>query len=320
LVFLWLVLSLRLCVTRLEPPDGGRRVSCVEANPRRRRIVIAYQIVRSLIAAALALLALLPVGVVAADLEGSRDHPMFTRLPGFHIEGYTASDFDSHDFSVTDKGDRAERTVEGRKTVITYMLDEGRKPASALQIVRNYDNAVKPIGGRTLYENTDPGNRIVTLVMNKAGNEVWLEVTAAGGDGYVLTVVEKAALVQEVTANDMLAALQRDGHVALYVQFDTGKATIRPESEKILVEVASMLAAQGQLRLAIEGHTDNAGSASANKPLSQQRAQAVVTALTARGIAGARLTAAGFGSEKPIADNATEAGRAKNRRVELVKR
>jgi outer membrane protein OmpA-like peptidoglycan-associated protein len=81
-----------------------------------------------------------------------------------------------------------------------------------------------------------------------------------------------------------------------------------------------MLAAQGQLRLAIEGHTDNAGSAAANKPLSQQRAQAVVTALTARGIAGARLTAAGFGSEKPIADNATEAGRAKNRRVELVKR
>jgi outer membrane protein OmpA-like peptidoglycan-associated protein len=161
---------------------------------------------------------------------------------------------------------------------------------------------------------------MVTLRMDKGGSEVWLEVTAAGGDGYVLTVVEKAALVQEVTANDMLAALQRDGHVALYVQFDTGKATIRPESEKILAEVASMLAAQPQLRLAIEGHTDNVGSASANKPLSQQRAQAVVTSLAGRGIAGARLTAAGFGSEKPVADNATEAGRAKNRRVELVKR
>jgi OOP family OmpA-OmpF porin len=245
---------------------------------------------------------------------------MFTRLPGFHIEAYTASDFDSHEFYVTEKGDRAERAVEGRKTVITYMLDEGRKPLSSLQIVRNYDNAVKPIGGRSLYENTDPGNRMVTLRMDKDGNEVWLEVTAAGGDGYVLTVVEKAALVQEVTANDMLAALQRDGHVALYVQFDTGKATIRPESEKILAEVASMLAAQPQLRLAVEGHTDNVGSASANKPLSQQRAQAVVNALAGKGVAGARLTAAGFGSDKPVADNATEAGRAKNRRVELVKR
>src|SRR5205085_2267167 len=137
----------------------------------RGRIVIAYRIVRSFSTAALAFIALLPFAASAADLEGSRDHPMFTRLPGFHIEGYTASDFDSHEFYVVEKGDRTERAVEGRKTVITYMLDEGRKPLSSLQIVRNYDNAVKPVGGRSLYENTDPGNRMVTLMMDKGGSE-----------------------------------------------------------------------------------------------------------------------------------------------------
>ena len=70
----------------------------------------------------------------------------------------------------------------------------------------------------------------------------------------------------------------------------------------------------------MEGHTDNAGTLTHNQQLSAARAQAVVAALEAQGIAAARLQAAGFGQTKPLADNATEAGRAQNRRVELVKR
>lgn len=74
------------------------------------------------------------------------------------------------------------------------------------------------------------------------------------------------------------------------------------------------------LKASIEGHTDNVGEAGANKALSQRRATSVVTALKAAGIAPDRLTSAGWGSEKPVADNGTDAGRAKNRRVELVKK
>lgn len=87
-----------------------------------------------------------------------------------------------------------------------------------------------------------------------------------------------------------------------------------------MAEVVKLLQANPALRLAVEGHTDNAGTPAHNQQLSEARAQAVVTALAAQGIATGRLQSAGFGQTKPLADNATEAGRAQNRRVELVKR
>ncbi len=87
-----------------------------------------------------------------------------------------------------------------------------------------------------------------------------------------------------------------------------------------MTEVLKLLQASPALRLAVEGHTDNAGTPAHNQQLSEARAQEVVRRLTAQGIAPGRLQAAGFGQSKPLADNATEAGRAKNRRVELVKR
>ena len=87
-----------------------------------------------------------------------------------------------------------------------------------------------------------------------------------------------------------------------------------------MAEVLKLLQASPALRLAVEGHTDNAGTPAHNQQLSEARAQEVVRNLTTQGIAANRLLAAGFGQTKPLADNATEAGRAKNRRVELVKR
>lgn len=107
--------------------------------------------------------------------------------------------------------------------------------------------------------------------------------------------------------------------MALYVNFDTDKATIRPESAPTVAEVVTLLRQNPALRLAVQGHTDNAGTAAHNQRLSEARAQSVVAALTAAGIGAARLQAAGFGQTQPLADNATEAGRAQNRRVELVK-
>ncbi|WP_394343376.1 OmpA family protein [Hymenobacter rigui] len=94
---------------------------------------------------------------------------------------------------------------------------------------------------------------------------------------------------------------------------------MRPESAATVAEVLTLLQQNPQLRLAVQGHTDNAGTAPHNQQLSTARAQSVVAALTEAGIATNRLQAAGFGQTKPVADNTTEEGRAKNRRVELVK-
>jgi len=123
-----------------------------------------------------------------------------------------------------------------------------------------------------------------------------------------------------VTATDMLAALTNSGRMALYINFDTGQATIKPESEKTIDEIASLLRDNPELQLSIEGHTDNVGSPASNKALSIERAQTVMAAVVEKGIDASRLTAVGWGQEKPIAPNRSEEGRAKNRRVEIVKK
>ena len=102
--------------------------------------------------------------------------------------------------------------------------------------------------------------------------------------------------------------------------FDSGKATLRPDADAVIERVHALLQADPALKLSIEGHTDDVGSDAANLKLSTARAAAVVTALVKRGIAAERLTSGGHGEAKPLADNATSSGRAKNRRVELVKR
>ena len=81
-----------------------------------------------------------------------------------------------------------------------------------------------------------------------------------------------------------------------------------------------MMKAHPEVKVAVEGHTDNVGAPASNRTLSDQRAKSVVAAITAQGIGAGRLTAAGFGQDKPVADNASEDGRARNRRVELVRR
>ena len=108
--------------------------------------------------------------------------------------------------------------------------------------------------------------------------------------------------------------------MALHLNFDTDKATLRPDAQPTLAEVRKLLQQNPSLRLSVQGHTDYVGASTHNQQLSASRAQAVVASLTQAGIAADRLLAAGFGQTQPLADNATEAGRAQNRRVELVKR
>ena len=124
-----------------------------------------------------------------------------------------------------------------------------------------------------------------------------------------------------INAAAMAKDISSTGHVALYgIHFDTDKADIKPESQPTLAEVAKLLKQDPSLKLHIVGHTDNVGEIDYNVGLSERRAAAVVKELTAKhGIAAARLRPAGVGMLAPVAPNDSEQGRAKNRRVELVK-
>jgi outer membrane protein OmpA-like peptidoglycan-associated protein len=259
--------------------------------------------------------------VFQEDVEGSKDHPIVSRMPNSYITEYKKQ-FDAIEL-LADRGQK--KTVEGEATVIRYFYTSPEQQPSALQVIRNYQNAVQSIGGRLVYERRpregDGGE--TTLLVTKDGKETWIavrpDIFSAPTQSYQLFIVERGAMVQEVTADQMYSALSTTGFIALYINFDFGKADLKPEGERTVDEIAKMLTANPGLKVRIEGHTDNIGSPAANKTLSEARAGRVMSALTRRGIEERRLSAAGFGSERPIADNRTEEGRGKNRRVELVK-
>ena len=101
------------------------------------------------------------------------------------------------------------------------------------------------------------------------------------------------------------------------ILFDTGKSTIKPESGAVLDNIADILDDYPNVRFRIEGHTDSTGSAERNQSLSQERAQSVMNYLIEKGIPSNRMTAIGYGEDRPIADNNTREGRRTNRRVEI---
>jgi outer membrane protein OmpA-like peptidoglycan-associated protein len=138
-----------------------------------------------------------------------------------------------------------------------------------------------------------------------------------------LQIIEPKAMPTgqvKVDAKALETGLKADGKIALYgLFFDTGKADIKPESKDQLAEMAKLLQAQPALRVYIVGHTDNQGTLESNMALSQQRAVAVVNALvTGYKVDAKRMSGRGVASLAPLASNAAEEGRAKNRRVELV--
>jgi outer membrane protein OmpA-like peptidoglycan-associated protein len=256
------------------------------------------------------------------DAPKSADHPMIPRLPGYYIDEYDAQDFGTYEFPVKD----GEKKVEGRFWKIDYKVQKGGKALGAVQIARNYENAFKAKGGEKLADDVDPsGGRATLRLPAGSGKFLWMEVSISDrGADYGLTIVEEAGLQQmvELTAAELAKTLADKGSASIYgILFDTGKATIKPESEKTLATIAEVLAKDRGLKLEIQGHTDNVGAKAANRKLSTDRAAAVKAYLVQKhGVAPERLTTAGFADDVPVADNASDAGRAKNRRVELVKK
>lgn len=247
-----------------------------------------------------------------ADVPGSADHPLFTRMPGFYIGEYDQQAFDSYKFGYAPGAP----VVEGKVTRLRYWITSGTPAPGALAICRNYVNAAKHIGGSVLADNA---RNMATVRIARDGREAWAEISC-DNNRYALVVVEKQRLEQVVTASDMLAALDSQGFIALDIHFDTAMSVIKPESQPIIEQIVTLMRNAPKLRLSVEGHTDNTGTPAANQALSDARARAVVEAVVQQGIDRARLSSTGFGQTRPVADNRTEDGRARNRRVELVRK
>lgn len=280
----------------------------------------------------------------AEDAEGCKDHPLFSRLPGYSLGRCDKTEYEERNFNVgpakndPDRGGiTATVAVKGPFYTMEYALNEGATRKSPLQIMRNFQNAVKAAGGSVEGEwqgwcpvglddsffqgGNNCANFSTTLKVVKGGRETWTLVQPGSeGESFTLFIMEREAMKQDVAVNELLDAMNKDGFVTLHINFDTAKATIKPDSIAQLDQVAAMLKAVPALKIEVAGHTDNAGEAAANQKLSEARAQSVAAALTQRGIAASRMTAKGYGQTTPVADNRTEEGRAKNRRVELVKR
>ncbi len=251
------------------------------------------------------------------DRPGSKEHPLFTRMPDYVIGDYSESEFARYEFK--DKNGRL-ISVEGALFKTTYNIKKGKTQATALQIIRNYGNAVEKIGGLRL--NEDDNNAYYTI--QKGGMEIWAHLYARNVGYYTLAIVEKKEMKQDVVADaaQMARDIRETGKVALYgIYFDSDKSEIKPESEPALKEIAKFLRENPTMRIYVVGHTDSDGTFEHNQTLSEARSKSVVRELTGKyGIAAARLAGYGVGPLCPIQNNRNAEGKAKNRRVELVER
>ncbi|KRG47971.1 hypothetical protein ARC23_18180 [Stenotrophomonas beteli] len=264
----------------------------------------------------------LPAGYGDRNKAQQRDFDAFPFWTGDHfeqVEGRTfAADFD--------KGEREYSMHEVRRNLEAMMAQvngtkvfEGRIPREAAEGV---PKPVQSAYSEAASYNWNNYDSVVYRVDLADGRQVWvharLEYLSAGW-----VVAERKGFTQTAAllpADALKKKLDSDGRVAIEVNFATDKAQILPASEPQLAQVLQLLQGDSSLKLSIEGHTDNSGAVAHNRSLSEDRARSVVAALTSKGIAADRLQAAGFGADRPVADNGSEEGKARNRRVELVKR
>jgi OOP family OmpA-OmpF porin len=314
----------------------------------------------------------------AADLAGSKDHPLVRRFAGSEIVGYQVKRFDQYDLQ-TSTFNRYNLESKKREFVKPPLKPEGRLTriwyeaagdTGSLEVFRNYINELTAKGFVILYDSKkDPaairwsnylapfgamdiqtsrsnyifyaaekgGICVVSAKKSRPEGDIYLHLTvvewgksdavykAKRGAYVALDIIETQPMVQKmvtVSADEMSQSLNAVGKVALYgIYFDPGKWDIKPASRPALQEIATLLKKQPALKLHVVGHTDNIGGYEVNTVLSKRRAEAVVASLVKEfGISALRLTANGAAYLAPVATNSTEAGRARNRRVELVPR
>jgi outer membrane protein OmpA-like peptidoglycan-associated protein len=282
------------------------------------------------------------------DVAGAKDFPGIGRFARSVVTGYQVKDFDAARMQgapFKDDKPADARRLEGRITRIAYRTAPG---PSILEVSRNFETQLAKAGFETLLAcDTDacggiPFTEAVDALpvpqmwvdgfnyhyfsahKTDAGHEIYASVLVSQNNQDItaqLTVAELGTIEDKmVNAAAMAKGLGETGHIALYgIYFDTDKAVLKPESRPTLEQIAKLLTVQPQLNVFIVGHTDNQGAYEYNLDLSRRRAEAIAAELVKSfRIAQPRLRTAGLGFLAPVGSNASEAGRALNRRVELV--
>jgi len=202
-------------------------------------------------------LSVLLVGIVSAqekDVEGSRDHPLLTRMENFYISGYEELDYESHDFY--DEEDN-EYIIEGHKWAIEYTLKEGVRPPGQLKVRRNYANAIKMIGGVIL----DKQGRYMKVT--KDGKEAWIDVWVDDdGSDYSLTIVERKIMEQEVVADpDAMAgdikATGRVNKVVVKIRLVEQKTSVKQKTRFQRIEKAKVYKPKDYIEIELVDEEDN---------------------------------------------------------------
>jgi outer membrane protein OmpA-like peptidoglycan-associated protein len=231
------------------------------------------------------------------------DFPYLAPLAGSKFRG---GGRDPGPFWVTPKGgSQSEMVAQGslhRGYALTGL-------SYALFLTEYRDALIK--AGWEIVDESSSGDAAMHAHFAKNGRNVWAFLHI-NGDGYDIAVADAGA-------TDLAGNLKKTCHVALYgVLFDFNKSTLQPASDAVLQQVEDLLSKDQTLKIEVQGHTDNVGGDAYNQTLSEARAHAVADWLTKHGAAAARLSARGYGKTKPVADNNTDEGRAKNRRVEIA--
>lgn len=296
---------------------------------------------RNLLLAALLLAGLCAGPVRAAQEQG---HPLIKPYPGSEVRRFFVKDFDEVEMPTGKsqrKGFAASITVQGKVTGLIYANPKKR---SVAEIYQNYAQALADAGFELLYTCGDkdcgkPGpedpllgyrwacfeQRHATGKLVRPEGDIYVNLhVCKGTDKTFLGIVESKPMetgMVKVDADALADEIDRTGHASIYgIYFDTDKADVKAESEPALGEIARLLTSRPDLKLYVVGHTDSVGSFDYNKDLSIRRARAVVDILTGKyGIVKSRLRGEGVGPLAPVLANSTDGGRAKNRRVELVK-
>lgn len=254
-------------------------------------------------------------GFAQEDVENSKDHPLFSRMSNFYIDNFKQN-FDLVEFTYMVDEEEKEMAVEGDVTEIAYYLKDDKPAPSPYQIIKNHVQAAEGLGAEIIEKRRDHAVMKVTI----DGRQAWVIVEVFnGGEAYNLRVIQLGEMEQEVTAGGLMDELTKKGRAVVYIHFATNSADPDEKAQPVISEIVALLLQHPELKLTIEGHTDSSGDAEDNLRLSRERAAAVVDALKEAGISAERLRSQGYGDTRPIADNETPEGRAKNRRVELVK-
>lgn len=210
------------------------------------------------------------------------------------------------------------------KSIEEYLLSVGAVKVFDGEITQNeYDRYNKQDpnkGGEGDIGYTDEQIKFYVIRSKNKGN-IYVQFSANNASGK-LNILQEEVLKQtitKVTADEIVKDLTEKGKSILYINFDLDKSNVTNDGKEIVKQISEALKKDSTLKISIEGHTDNTGNAAHNKKLSNDRANAVMNILETLGINKSRLSAKGFGAERPLVANDNEDNKAKNRRVELIK-